>query len=40
MQSDKRLQDEEFAYLKAQVDELQLDNDEMKTKLSKAENTM
>ena len=40
MQSDKRLQDAEFADLKAQVDQLQLDNDDMKTKLSKAENTI
>ena len=40
MQSGKQLQDAEFAYLKAQVDQLQLDNDDMKTKLSKAENTI
>ena len=40
MQSDKRLQDAEFADLKAYVDQLQLDNDDMKTKLSKAKNTI
>ena len=40
VQSDKRTQNSEIAELRAQVDQLQLDNDDMKQRLSKAEDTI
>ena len=40
VQSDKRTQNSEIAELRAHVDQLQLDNDDMKDQLSKAESTI
>ena len=40
VQSDKRTQNLEIAELRAHVDQLQLDNDDMKDQLSKAESTI